>query len=129
MWLSEQSIRDERRERDAKMAAVTIGGTQSAVQAGSEIRGLETVAPGGCVWMPQQNQEVLTVPCDSGEMVILGVVGDAPPAGMCGGEIYFHAGSGASVFLRQDGQVVIKGEVNVEGSLCVNGVPLNMDAQ
>lgn len=128
MWLSEQYIRGDRGEKNAKVAAVTIGGVQSAVQAGSEIRGLKTVAPGGYVWVPQQSQEVLTVPCDDGEMVVLGVVGDIPPAGIQEGEVYIHAGSGASVFLRRDGQIVIKGAVNVEGSLCVNGAPVSMEA-
>lgn len=127
MWLSEQHVHSNRSEKNAKVAAVTIGGVQSAVQAGSEIRGLETAAPGGYVWVPQQNREVLTMPCDNGEMIILGVVGDTPPAGMHEGEVYLHAGSNASVFLRRDGQIVIKGTVNVEGSLCVNGVPVNME--
>lgn len=120
MWLSQQAARRPRREPDGNTALVTIGGAQSAVQSGCELRGLACVGPAGVVWLPEQDGTVATLDLPGGETVILGALDRQIPVGMQPGEVYLYT-QGASIYLRRDGSITLRGRVNVEGSITVNG--------
>ncbi len=129
MWLSEQAIRRQRDE-SPKVATVTIGGQHPAAQAGREWRGMTVLAPGGYVWLPGQQEEVLTMACETGEQAVAGAKLGEVPAGMMPGEVYIHAAGGAGILLKNDGQIQIRGkvslqgEMDVTGALRVNGLPV-----
>ena len=82
MWLSEQSAAIRRSGDAPEVAAVTIPGSSPAARVGSERRGLTVMAPGGYVWIPGRDAEVLTVQCATGETAVSGQRMDVPPAGM-----------------------------------------------
>lgn len=124
MWLGKEAARRNFVERDAKMGTVTISGQSAAVQAGKEMRGLAVVAPGGYVWMPGAEQDVLTVHCDTGETVIAGAAMGESPVSLRPGEVCICSKGGAFVLLGNDGHILITGDVAVTGSLTVNGLPV-----
>lgn len=126
MWLSEQSAAIRRNGDAPEVAAVTIPGSSPAARVGSERRGLTVMAPGGYVWIPGRDAEVLTVQCATGETAVSGQRMDAPPAGMQPGEVYLHSSGGASVLLRAGGQIEIRGSVEITGGLTVNGLPVQL---
>jgi len=123
MWLSEQTSRFREREKDAQVAIVTIGGESPAARTDKELRGLMVAAPGGYVWLPQQDAEVLTLVCGTGETVVAGQRQSQIPEGMEQGEVYLYSG-GASVLLKNSGQMILTGNVDIQGTLTVNGVPV-----
>lgn len=45
------------------------------------------------------------------------------PAGLEPGEVYLYGGNGASVYLKNNGTVELKGRISIEGQLIVNGEP------
>lgn len=122
MWLSEQSVRPAQKEKDGNIAVVTLPGPRAAAQSGSELRGLCGVSPGGVFWSPEASQEVVTMVCGSGETVILGALMETCPE-LQAGEVCLRAG-GSEVFLRKDGTITLRGRVNVEGALTVEGKPV-----
>lgn len=121
MWLSKEAVRRSCVEGDAKMGTVTIPGQSAAVQTMSEKRSLEVVAPGGYVWVPGAEQDVLTVHCDTGETVIAGASMGASPVTVSAGEVCVYSKGGAYIRLKNDGTIVISGKVDVSGELTVNG--------
>lgn len=123
MWLSEQAARHEDRESGGAVGVVTIAGRESAVEHGSETRGVPVVSPGGLAWLPETDREVVTLWCGDTGPVLLGVVGQVPPAGMEPGELCLYT-ENTEVCLKQNGEITLRGAVNVEGSLTVNGVPV-----
>lgn len=122
MWLSEQAVKAPREERDGNIAVVTLSGAKIAVQSGSELRGVSWTGPGGVFWMPSASETVVTMACGGGETVILGVLPEERPA-LEPGELCLRSG-GAEIFLRRDGRIDLRGAVNVEGSLSVDGKPV-----
>lgn len=122
MWLSEQTARPAVREADGDVAVVTIGGSRSAVQSGGERRDLACAGPGGILWAPEEGREVVTLTCAGGETVILGTVGGTGPA-LAPGELCLTAGD-SQILLRRDGTITLRGSVNIDGGLTVNGLPV-----
>ena len=123
MWLSERAARNEDRETGGAVGVVTIEGAHSAVELESETRGVPVVLPGGLAWLPVKDQEVLTLRCEHGDLVILGVLERELPAGMEPGEVCLFT-QNASVRIKTNGEITLTGNVRVEGSLTVNGVTL-----
>jgi len=125
MWLSKQAVRVPQTEKDGGVAVVTVAGAQSAVQRGSELRGLAWMCPGGVFWAPESDQEVVTMTCAGGETLILGAL-PRPRDDLRPGEVCLSAGQ-AEIVLRRDGSVSVRGNVNVEGTLTVNGKAVKVE--
>lgn len=123
MWISERvaRLRDEQKD-GAGIAEVTIGGEAAAAYSDCESRGLAVVSPGGVFWRPEAGQKVLLVPC-GGERIVAGAVQEGLPPGMENGEVYLKSG-GATIHIRNDGSIVITGDVDIDGVLTVGGVPV-----
>lgn len=117
MWLSEQTARKPEAASGGELGVVTIGGAKSAVEAGSEVRGLPVAGPGGVLWMPERDTEVVTLEC-GGETVVLGTVGTTPPPGMEPGDVYLSTRN-AAIFLKGNGEIILKGKVKIEGGFSV----------
>ena len=86
------------------------------------VRGVSWAGPGGVFWAPAADDLVVTMVCQGGETVILGALPETRPA-LAPGELCLKSG-GAEVFLRRDGHIELRGNVNVEGALTVNGDPV-----
>lgn len=75
------------------------------------------------MWKPALGQDVLVIKADSAppEQLLLSAPSGASPAGFSAGEVYIYSNK-ASVYIKNDGVICISGEVEIEGSLTVNGI-------
>lgn len=127
MWLSKSlSLRQaaDRENTAADMGVTTIGGGSASVMTRGEQRDLEVFAPGGVVWQPRAGDTVLVIKGGVGcqeRCVVAAETASAGPADMAPGELFLYSAGGASIYLRGDGSIVVKGQVSVEGSLSVEG--------
>ncbi len=126
MWLSKNLALRHRVEQEgaaADMGVTTIGGGSASVMTRGEQRDLEVFAPGGLVWQPKAGDTVLVIKGGSGcleRCVAAADTADFTPKGMSPGELYLYS-DGASIYLRKDGSIAVKGRVSVEGELSVQG--------
>ena len=131
MWLSKQ-IKPRAATSDADMGVTTISGKQVGVVTRGEVRDLPVYGPGGYLWTPANGSAVLVVKGGPGgeEQCVAGARPLEEERRIEPGEVYIYGPGGNAVYLRQDGSVEIRGEkltlageLNVEGSLSVNGQP------
>ena len=109
MWIAEQGRRRPPAEGTALVGRVTLPGDPAAVYLDGERRELPVYAPGGYVWRPARDQQVLVLKT--------GAAGEAPcVAGTpCGderevspGEVVIYSGS-STIRLGGNGQVLVNG--------------------
>ena len=118
MWLSR--IASERsRQSDAAVAQVTMGGRETGVITEAEARNVPVFSPGGYIWRPASGESLLVVKCGN-EVCAAGKETEKPPEGFEEGEVYIKS-KGASIWLKNSGEIVLTGNVNIEGGLTVNG--------
>lgn len=134
MWLSKKFSACQAVEREGTMAdmgVTTIGGGSASVMTRGEQRDLEIFSPGGVVWQPRAGDTVLVIKGGVGcqeSCVAAADTGANAPKDMAPGELYLYSDGGASVYLRSDGSIEIKGPVKVEGDVALTGdVTLNGD--
>ncbi len=147
MWMGERlNRRDESQITAADMGRTSISGETVAVVSRGELRELEIWRPGGYVWRPKRDDEVLVVKGGTAgeERCVLAMAPEEAPEEIDAGEVCIFSG-GAVVLLRNDGSMELKnsgasvkikgsgveirggsirlmGDVEVEGSLTINGV-------
>ena len=127
MWVSRAfSLRQaaEREGTAADMGMTTIGGKNASVMTRGEQRELEIFAPGGLVWQPLAGDTVLVVKGGVGcqeQCVVAAETAGSAPKDMAPGELFLYSTGGASIYLRGDGSIDIKGPVSLEGDLRVRG--------
>lgn len=127
MWVSRAfSLRQaaEREGTAADMGMTTIGGKNASVMTRGEQRELEIFAPGGLVWQPLAGDTVLVVKGGVGcqeQCVVAAETAGSAPKDMAPGELFLYSTGGASIYLRGDGSIDIKGSVSLEGDLRVRG--------
>lgn len=132
MWLSKQ-IKPVTATSDADLGVTTISGKQVGVVTRGEVRDLPVYGPGGYLWTPPNGAAVLVVKGGPGgeEQCVAGMKPLEAPAGVAPGEVRVYGPRGNSVYLRQDGSMVISGtqvfisgaEVSISGLLLINGEP------
>lgn len=123
MWLSKQ-MRPAPPTADADMGVTTIGGKQSGVVTRGEVRDLPVYGPGGYVWLPENGAAVLVIKGGPGgeEQCVAGTRRKELPEGMKPGEVYLYGPGNNTVYLRRDGTIELRGDVDIRGSLMVNGL-------
>lgn len=123
MWISKK-MRPAPPTADADLGVTTIAGGQAGVLTRGEVRSLPVYGPGGYLWMPQNGAEVLVIKGGPGgqEQCVVGMRQGAPEASMQPGEVLIRSG-GASIYLKADGSLLLRGRVCVEGELLINGEP------
>ena len=115
MWLSyRKNIDVEKNET----GLVTIPGEGCAVLAEAELRDCTLLSPGGYYWSPDYGDQVMVLPA-GGERAIAGVI--SAGAEIQPGEVYIKSKGGSAIYLRNDGTVLIKGNVVVDGSITEDG--------
>jgi len=124
MWLSRQ-MKNALPTADADLGMTTIAGNSVGVVTRGEVRALPVYGPGGYIWMPQNGEAVLVIKGGPGgeEQCVAGMRQAAAPEGMRPGEVYLHTPGGAAVYLKQNGTVELQGQVEISGSLIINGEP------
>ena len=123
MWLSE--IKKAGRNGVINQGCVTIGGSTAAVMTDTERRNVDLCMPGGYLWIPEKGKMALSVRNDNGEQCLLGYTEIKTPEDMEPGEILIISAGGAEITLKNDGRILLKGTVFVEGSLYINGDEIN----
>lgn len=123
MWIS-QKLRPSPPTADADLGVTTIAGGQAGVLTRGEVRSLPIYGPGGYLWMPQNGAEVLVIKGGPGgqEQCVAGMRQAEAEEPMQPGEVLIRGG-GASIYLKADGSLLLKGRVCVEGPLLINGEP------
>lgn len=122
MWLS-KAMRTVRAGTDADLGVTTISGGSVGVVTRGEVRSLPVYGPGGYVWLPENGAAVLVIKGGPGgeEQCVSGMQQRNAPEGMLPGEVYIYGPGGNSVYLKRDGSVELRGDVDIQGSLSVNG--------
>jgi len=129
MWLA-KTIRREAPTADADQGVTTIAGGSAGVLTKGEVRALPVFGPGGYAWQPKSGETVLVIKGGTGgeESCVAGCSQQGAPAGLQPGEAYVYSAGGASVYLKNDGTLVLSGtkislmgSVSVSGSLHING--------
>lgn len=147
MWMGERlNRRDESQITAADMGRTSISGETVAVVSRGELRELEVWRPGGYLWKPKRDDEVLVIKGGTAgeEQCVLAAAPCEAPEKIEAGEVCLFS-AGAVVLLKNSGVIELKsggsrvkvtdagveilggnirlcGEVKVEGSLAINGV-------
>lgn len=109
MWVSKQLTQKSKEEQTPKRMTVTAPGAAGyTMQAGEEERGVQLVAPFGIAYAPLPGQKALVLPLQD-TACCLGVW--MPDRQLKPGELMLYAASGATIYLKEDGSVVINGQV------------------
>lgn len=124
MWLSRQ-MKGAVPTADADLGMTTIAGESAGVVTRGEIRALPVYGPGGYIWMPKSGETVLVIKGGPGgeEQCVAGTRQTDAPEGMQPGEVCLRGPEDAAVYLRRDGSIQLWGQVEISGSLVVNGEP------
>jgi len=120
MWLSKKAANGQT-DSAINRGEVTIGGLRPAVYTGAEQRGIGVCAPGGYAWKPKAGDDVIVIKCDDGEAQIAGMCMDGEGDNLNGGEVCIKSDGGASAFLKNDGSIILKGDIFIDGRLFING--------
>ena len=127
MWLSKKLAAYRAAEQEgtvADMGVTTIGGASASVMTRGEQRDLEIFAPGGLVWQPRAGDTVLVIKGGVGcqeHCVVAAATSPVAPEDMAPGELFLYSVGGASIHLKNDGSIALKGTVRLEGDLEVQG--------
>lgn len=129
MWLSKQT-KPGAATSGADLGVTSIPGERAGVVTRGEVRDLPVYGPGGYAWRPAAGEAVLVIKGGTGgeESCVAGARQTDAPKELLPGEVYIHA-KGGGIYLKNDGTVelrghiVLKGQVDVEGALRVNGEP------
>lgn len=123
MWLSQQ-LKPTALTADAGLGVTTIAGENPGAAVQGEVRDLPVYGPGGYVWLPDNGDGVLVIRGGPGgeERCVAGKKQAPPPVGMLPGEVCLFTPGGASLLLRRDGTVELKGvRISIQGELEING--------
>ena len=121
MWLSERAaVMKETAQDVVSTGEVTMGGAVTGVYTNHEVRGAIVLSPGGYTWKPKGGDRVLVMKGSAGESYITGSLGDAD-AGLEEGEVKITSEGGAEILLKNNGNVILRGNIVIEGALEVNG--------
>lgn len=111
MWIAKQMAQRHREQTAGALGTVTVPGTQSAAVTDTERRGLRLIAPGGIAWTPRAAQTVLLLQGEE-DCVIGQEVTDALT--LLPGELRLYS-DGASVTLKNNGEIHVRGTVFING--------------
>lgn len=115
MWLSERKTGSE---KFAGTGKITISGENAAVMAESEKRNTILCAPGGYFWKPDDNEDVVVFETADGT-VIAGCC--VPLCDLQPGEVTVFSKSGASITLKNDGDIYVNGNLHISGGVFTHG--------
>lgn len=107
MWLLDYVTKNSFSKADASVGDVTKSGKSVAVNASLEHRDMPVVAPYGVVYIPPLNEKSVVLPTEK-YTACIGVI--APQVDLEPGELMLYSKGGASIVLKNSGQVLINGK-------------------
>ena len=110
MWTEKQN-----REAETEIGRVTIGGNPTAVETRGEIRNLPVYGPGGYFWTPRQGDRVLVIKGGPGGEEQCVVATEQQKMDLEQGDIALRS-AGASLVLRADGRIELRGKLWINGN-------------
>lgn len=111
MWISQQMIAARAAKPSAEVARVTGA---AAAQGASEYRGLPFAGPWGIAYQPPNAARAVIVSTSAGDACIGTLAEDR---GLAPGELLLYSSGGAELYLKNNGDIVINGQVfHKEGS-------------
>lgn len=116
MWLSKNAAKQPVggvQDAGCQDGVVTIAGDSPAVLSGCEQRGLDICAPGGYIWRPESGQEVVIIKTSEGSGAVAGVKG-GDSGEVSPGEVRLFS-KGCSIYLKNNGEIEISGDVYING--------------
>ena len=123
MWLSKKTaVNQENTTPD--IGRVTIAGSDLGVYAKSERRKVRLFAPKGYFWKPARDQKLLVIDLQDGSRAAIAMEAADIPHSLQPGEVYISSDFESAIYLKKDGNISIVGDVNIEGSLSVNGITI-----
>ena len=109
MWLSKQISNACKLAKNVKIGKVTSTNSSSVtVQSDQEYRQINAMAPFGIISRPPIGTKVVITPVDNG-YVCTGAL--SPGSSLEPGELMLYSKGGASIVLKNNGQVLINGNV------------------
>ncbi|MGI6014585.1 MAG: hypothetical protein ACOX7K_10000 [Oscillospiraceae bacterium] len=120
MWLSKQLAGSTAEQAVAEFGSVTMEGASTAVVTEGERRGISTVFPGGYAYRAKTGETVAVLRCGN-TALIQGTVSDTIPEELEVGEVKIFAAGGAAIVLKNDGRILLQGNVTVNGTLITEG--------
>lgn len=118
MWLDE--INRKSPDSSVLSGVVTLCGETTAAETDCEHRDIKLLRAGGALRMPRLGERQLIMLCGDGEYVALGSCEGDAPADMEAGEVYIKT-ENAAVLMKNNGRIIVEGDVEIEGSLSLNG--------
>ena len=125
MWLSKKLSDDSRvyEKEEAQIGDLTISNADTvAASSSSEVRGVSFFCPAGISFAPCESQKVLLLRAN-GKAVSAGTLMESDSS-LLPGEIKIYSSGGASVVLKNNGDVIINGNCTVDkfGNIDTNGI-------
>lgn len=115
MWTSDRSRKYQAGEPAADVGAVTLGEEPAGVYLDGERRFTQVYSPGGYSWRPAEGDQVLVLKA-GGERESPCIIGRRQEGGLEPGEVSLSgAGGRASIRLRKNGTLALKGNLTVNG--------------
>lgn len=105
MWISQQITAAQNRKTAAEVAEVTGA---AVMQGESEYRGIPFLGPWGIAYLPPNTAKTVVVGTGSRNACIGAVTQEK---GIAPGELLLFSSGGASIYLKNNGDVVINGQV------------------
>lgn len=109
MWISGQIADNSRKNSEiSKGSVVKITPEGVTVKSGEEYKDIPLISPSGMKYVPTEGEEVAVFPMEDGAVCSPMYVKDNE---LDVGELMLKVPSGAYIWLRNNGQVVINGQV------------------
>lgn len=117
MWIARQGMKQPEPQTVAQEGRVTLGGDPAAVYLDGERRELPIFGPGGYVWRPEQDEQVLVLKMGSaGEEQCIFAQRCGEESDLKQGEILIRTRNTA-IHLHNNGIIDLTGIVRVNGKL------------
>lgn len=110
MWISKSISKIRNKSSSGSAGRIKQSADRRiAASAANGIGQFALVAPSGMICIPQADEDAVVVSTDSGQMCI-GVRIPSNGFGLESGEVGLYSAGGATVFLKNDGRVLINGK-------------------
>ena len=123
MWLSEKTAASGMEpERVAEIGKVTLEGSEPGILADCEVRTLSSLGPGGYYWNAEVGREAMLIRAADGTRVVAGDIHDRAPIEIEPGEVYIGIKDGTYMHVKNDGHILLFGNIDLVGQITINGM-------
>ena len=117
MWLS-KIVRNSQKNSYAETGNVSLSGDITGVYTDHESRNVSLLAPGGYLWSPGFDEQIISILTSDGKQAVLGVVQSEK---ISPGEIMLFSAGGAYITIKNDGTIKVHGNIEIDGEITETG--------